>query len=164
MLERCHSRHRHRYAPQVNPASKSSSSPGRAVGVRSAGPRRPSGVETRLVLFAHGSGDTRWRKPFEELHEDIATACGRETVRLAYMEFAPPSLHDVACEAHRDGIRTLRLLPLFMAGGAHLHRELPDLVTKVRAAYRDLVIEVLPAIGEHPRFQALLRRIARAAL
>jgi sirohydrochlorin cobaltochelatase len=148
----------------VNPGSESSSSPGRGVGVHSAGPRRPSGFATRLVLFAHGSRDPRWRKPFEELHEDIAGACGRETVRLAYLEFASPSLHDVACEAHRDGIRTLRVLPLFMAGGAHLHHDLPEFVAKARAAYRDLGIEVLPAIGEHPLFQDLLRGVARGAL
>jgi sirohydrochlorin cobaltochelatase len=132
--------------------------------VRASRPGRSSGSEARLVLFAHGSGDRRWRDPFEALRVEVARSCGDAAVRLAYMEFAEPTLLDVAAEAARDGIRTLRVLPLFMAGGAHLNRDLPEQVERIRALHPELVVEILPAVGEDARFQALLREIACDAL
>jgi len=121
-------------------------------------------TDTRLVLFAHGSNDPRWRSPFESLQHEVAQALGTERVRLAYMEFSSPTLLEVATEAASAGVERLRLLPLFMAGGGHVDRDVPAQVARARERYPQLVIEVLPPIGDHPRFRALLREIAAASL
>ena len=71
--------------------------------------------DSRLVIFAHGSADSRWRLPFEELIASLAERHGADKVRLAYMEFAQPSLSDIAQEAARDGKLHFRVLPLFLA-------------------------------------------------
>lgn len=67
--------------------------------------------DSRLVIFAHGSPDIRWRLPFEELTASLIERHGAEKVRLAYMEFGRPSLADVVREAARDGKLHLRVLP-----------------------------------------------------
>jgi sirohydrochlorin cobaltochelatase len=121
-------------------------------------------TDTRLVLFAHGSGDSRWRAPFERLRDEVARRLGAERVRLAYMEFAPPTLLDVAAEAVRDQVLGLRLLPLFMAGGGHVDRDIPAQVAGVRQRFPELAVEVLPPVGDHPRFRTLLCEIAAASL
>ena len=59
--------------------------------------------DSRLVIFAHGSQDTRWRLPFEELTANLTERHGADKVRLAYMEFVRPSLADVVWESARDG-------------------------------------------------------------
>ena len=64
--------------------------------------------DSRLVIFAHGSADSRWRLPFEELIASLAECHGVDKVRFAYMEFAQPSLSDIAQEASRDGKLPLR--------------------------------------------------------
>lgn len=117
----------------------------------------------RLVLFAHGSADPSWRAPFEALHRDLVRMHGEGTVSLAYMEFAEPSLLDVGAEARHDGIERLRILPLFMAGGAHLRRDLPEQVARLGRRYPELAVDVLPPIGDDERFQEVLRRIASDA-
>lgn len=55
--------------------------------------------DSRLVIFAHGSADSRWRLPFEELIASLAECHGAGKVRLACMEFAHPSLSDIAKDA-----------------------------------------------------------------
>jgi len=117
----------------------------------------------RLILFAHGSRDPRWRAPFERLAAELSGELGPERVRLAYMEFVGPTLADVAAEAARDGLTRLRLLPLFLSAGAHVARDIPDQVTAARRAHPELRIEVMEPIGEHPRFAALVREVAREA-
>jgi sirohydrochlorin cobaltochelatase len=121
-------------------------------------------LKTQLVLFAHGSRDPRWRAPFLKLLDHLRGHEGEESVALAFMEFAPPTLVDVAKHADARGIGRLRLLPLFLAGGAHVAKDIPEQVGWVKEALPSLEVEVLPPIGEDPRFESLLREITREAL
>lgn len=121
---------------------------------------RPAADDFRLILFVHGSRDPRWRRPFEELTARLQEDLGADRVRLAYMEFASPTLLDAARDAVDDGVSRLRLIPLFLAGGAHVDRDIPEQVQAVRARFPGMTVEVLPPVGEDPRFVALLRIIA----
>jgi sirohydrochlorin cobaltochelatase len=112
-----------------------------------------------LILVAHGSRDPRWRAPFERLRDELRSEL---PVELAFLELAPPDFAQATAAAVAAGARRIRVLPLFMAGGAHVERELPALVDAARAAHPGVTFELLGAIGEHPRFVELLRELARA--
>jgi sirohydrochlorin cobaltochelatase len=114
----------------------------------------------RLVLFAHGSQDPRWRAPFEKLLQSLAEELGTGRVRLAYMEFCAPSLLHIAAEAQLDGVREISLLPLFLAAGAHVARDIPAQVEEAEHRYPGVRFRVLPPIGENPRVTRLLRELA----
>ena len=116
--------------------------------------------DSRLVIFANGSPDIRWRLPFEELTASLTERHGADKVRLAYMEFAHPSLADIAREAARDGKSRLRVLPLFLAGGGHMSEDIPLQVAAVQMSFPQVRIELLQPIGEHPRVKELFREIA----
>jgi sirohydrochlorin cobaltochelatase len=117
----------------------------------------------QLILFSHGSKDPRWRSTFEKFAESIKSELGENSLRLAYMEFAPPTLGDVAEQSTAQGISSLRVLPLFMAGGAHLDRDVPAQVREVKLRFPGLDIEVLEPVGEDPRFFAVMREIVKEA-
>ena len=118
-----------------------------------------------LVLLAHGSKDPRWRAPFERLASELQQDLGTRAVRLAYMEFTGPTLMDVAQECAGQMNLNLRLLPLplFMAVGAHLAKDIPEQVAEIRGQFPQLPVEVLPPIGEDARLVALVENIAREA-
>jgi sirohydrochlorin cobaltochelatase len=116
--------------------------------------------DSRLVIFAHGSVDSRWRLPFEELTASLTERHGADKVRLAYMEFVRPSLADVVREAARDGKLDLRVLPLFLAAGAHVAEDIPQQIADAQRSFPRVKIELLRPIGEHPRVKELFREIA----
>jgi sirohydrochlorin cobaltochelatase len=89
---------------------------------------------------------------------------GDARVRLAYMEFVGPTLVDAAAEAARDGVGILRVLPLFLSAGAHVATDVPAQADEARARHPNLTVEVLPPIGEDPRFESLMRAAAAEAL
>jgi sirohydrochlorin cobaltochelatase len=115
---------------------------------------------TCLILYAHGSRDPNWRRPFEQLAGELQRDVGEERVQLAYMEFAKPTLLDVAGDLQRRGIGRIRLLPLFLAGGAHVANDIPQQVGELMDRYPGLEVEVLSPIGEDPRLVSLMRAIA----
>jgi sirohydrochlorin cobaltochelatase len=104
-----------------------------------------------LVIFVHGSADNRWRLPFEELTASLAEHLGTDKVRLAYMEFAHPSLADIVREAARAGKSHLRVLPMFLSAGGHVAEDIPRQIATVQMSFPQVKIELLQPIGEHPR-------------
>jgi sirohydrochlorin cobaltochelatase len=111
-----------------------------------------------LVLMAHGSKDPRWRGTFECLYESVRMNFG-EGIRLAYMEFVGPTLMDVAKECFAEGVLSLRVLPLFMAGGAHVATDIPEQMAQVREAFPGMAVEAMSPIGEDPRMFAVIMEI-----
>lgn len=116
---------------------------------------RAAGPGTVLVLVAHGSRDPAWARPFEDL--------ARETgARLAFLELGEPRLAAAVTQALAEGAPRVRVLPLFMAPGAHVREDIPAALDALRAAHPDRVIELLPSLGEDGRFWAALAELVRA--
>lgn len=117
-----------------------------------------------LVLLAHGSRNPRWCKPFEHLLEGLQRKVGPDRVHLAYMELTKPSLPNVIRRLADQGVCAIRILPLFMSSGNHLDKDIPAQVVPLRRDYPELELEVLPPIGSHPRFIAMMHELVSDVL
>ena len=114
-----------------------------------------------IVLFAHGSRDPHWRMPIERIASLIQELDPKVQVRCAYLEMATPDLPSAVEELVQRGLRSLRVLPIFLGMGKHLRQDLPELVETLRGRYPQIVLEVAAAVGEN---EEVLRAIARSAL
>lgn len=113
-----------------------------------------------LVLIAHGSRDPRWRESFERLYATVRRTTSK-SVKLAYMESINPTLLEVAAACDRDGVIELRVLPLFIASGAHVRSDIPQLADEVRRQFPHMRVSILNPVGEDPRMFSLLCEIIR---
>lgn len=98
-----------------------------------------------LILIAHGSKDPRWKKTFEDLKNNIQS----EKVKLCYMEFIQPGLVDTISECISEGAESIKVLPLFMAGGGHVDRDIPAQVNEAKNKHPKIIIDILKPIGEN---------------
>jgi sirohydrochlorin cobaltochelatase len=115
-----------------------------------------------LILFAHGARDPQWARPFQQLVAELGERLPGERIVLAFLELMRPSLPDCAAALYAEGVRTLRVVPVFLGTGGHLKEDLPSLVAELKARYRDLQINLEPPIGEQPEvIAAIARAIAR---
>jgi sirohydrochlorin cobaltochelatase len=115
-----------------------------------------------LILFAHGARDARWAQPFRQLVTEVGELLPGERIVLAFLELMQPSLEQCAASLHAEGVRTLRVVPVFLGVGGHLKSDLPKLVEAIRRDYPDLEITVEPPIGEQPEvIAAIARAISR---
>lgn len=101
----------------------------------------------RIILLAHGSSDKRWCATFEALAEPTLKAVSGS--RIAYMELSEPSLESVINEAVHSGDRDFTIVPLFLAAGRHLRKDVP---AKIEALEKSTgaSIKLSPPIGENP--------------
>jgi sirohydrochlorin cobaltochelatase len=101
-----------------------------------------------ILLFAHGSSDPMWAAPFENILN-----CVREQtaapVALAYLERMQPSLLDAVGTLAARGVEEITLVPLFLAVGGHMRKDLPVMVREAESRY-GVKIAVRSTIGESP--------------
>ena len=99
-----------------------------------------------LILFAHGSRNRAWRKPFECLLRDIQQR-GECRALLAFGEFMTPGLVEAAQSLAAAGVTQAVIVPLFLGGGLHVRGDLPKLAAAARAA-SGIKLRVAKAIGD----------------
>ena len=117
-----------------------------------------------VILLAHGSRDEAWREGFEQLADSLAGSLGEGRVRPAYLQLAGPTLLDAVTAAAEEGFRQIAVLPLFIAAGGHVMRDVPAQVSSVQEQWNDLRITILPRVGEAPGFVELVGRLVREAI
>ena len=101
---------------------------------------------TAILLFAHGSSDPAWAAPFENILKNVREQTSAP-VALAYLERMQPSLIDAVGTMAARGVDELTLVPLFLAVGGHMRKDLPVMVREAEARY-GVKIAVRNTIGE----------------
>ena len=107
-----------------------------------------AGAPSALVLFAHGSRDAQWAEPFRAIQRRLAVRQPNLQVELAFLELTPPTLAQTIERLADAGHTRLTVAPLFMGQGAHVKRDLTDIVSRLRQRYPALDLTLLPAAGE----------------
>jgi len=115
----------------------------------------------RIILLAHGSSDARWCQTFEQLAAPTVQSVPGS--RIAYMELAEPSLEAVVEQGVKEGIRHFRVVPLFLAAGRHLRKDVPAMITALESAH-DVSINLAPPIGENPQLGDAIRDVVEQEL
>ena len=103
-------------------------------------------ISTGLILFAHGSRNPAWRRPFDRLLKNIVKRCECHAV-LAFGEFMSPGLVEAAQSLAAEGVTKAVIVPLFLGGGLHVRGDLPKLAAEARAA-SGIKLRVAKAIGD----------------
>jgi sirohydrochlorin cobaltochelatase len=101
-----------------------------------------------IILFGHGARDPEWARPMQRLAAAIESAAPDARVALAFLEFMSPTLPEAAAKLVAEGATQLRVVPVFLAQGGHVRRDVPMMLDTIRAQHAGVGIVLLPAIGE----------------
>ncbi len=79
-------------------------------------------------------------------------------VELAFLEFIPPALRSCAESLIAECCERILVVPMFIARGGHLKRDVPLLLEELRQRHPQTCFELAAAIGEaEPIVQAMAR-------
>lgn len=112
--------------------------------------------KTALILFAHGARDPEWANPMRRVCAAVRAQAPGLRVELAFLEFMAPTLADCAEALLAEGHARLVVLPMFIAQGGHLKRDVPLLIDDLRRRHPHATVELATAVGEaEPIVQAM---------
>lgn len=104
--------------------------------------------KSAVVLFGHGARDPEWAGPMQRARARILDAQPEREVVLAFLEFMTPTL-DVAIDALvQSGVTHITVVPVFLAQGGHLKKDVPVLVEEARVRHPQCEIRQVLAVGE----------------
>lgn len=101
-----------------------------------------------VVLFGHGARDPEWAKPMRRAREVLLARTPGLAVELAFLEFIKPELADAIDTLAAGGARRITVIPMFLAQGGHLKKDLPLLIEAARERHRGCDIRQAQAVGE----------------
>ncbi|MER2555357.1 MAG: CbiX/SirB N-terminal domain-containing protein [Thauera sp.] len=104
--------------------------------------------DSALVLFGHGARDPEWAGPMRRIRDTVCARAGAPRVALAFLEFMAPTLPEAIATLVAEGARRVAVVPIFLAQGGHLKRDLPVLLDEARAAHPGCEITLATAAGE----------------
>jgi sirohydrochlorin cobaltochelatase len=121
-----------------------------------------SSTTTGTILFAHGSRDPQWREPFENILKKMQTLSTAPT-SLAFLEFTTPTLEQAIDDMVSAGVKKITIVPVFLAVGSHVRKDLPNLLAAARLKHPELALQASTAIGEQHAIQEAIATFALAA-
>ncbi len=118
-------------------------------------------MTTALILFGHGARDPAWAEPLRRVQAAVREQAPGLPVEPAFLEFLAPTLADCAAGLVAGGARKIVVLPMFIAQGGHLKRDLPGMLEELRGAHPGVEFVLTPAVGESA---AVIRAMAAMAV
>lgn len=118
-------------------------------------------TDCHVILLAHGSSDPNWQATFEALAQPTCDANPQAVV--GYMELCEPSLEQQIIHLKQKGATAIKVIPLFLARGRHLRKDVPAMLDGFRKKY-DIHLNLMPPIGEHPALAEAIQGIVADVL
>mgnify|MGYP001352930625 CR=1 FL=1 len=116
---------------------------------------------TALILFAHGARDPEWANPLRRVRDAIRTREPAQRVELAFLEFMSPTLAECVDALVADGVYSIQIVPMFLAQGGHVKRDVPHMIAALKAAHPRLELRLAEPVGEA---EAIVQAMAEYAL
>lgn len=125
---------------------------------------RPQIDSQAVVLFGHGARDPEWAGPMRRVRARMLADAPGLSVELAFLEFMSPTLADAIATLATGGASRIAVVPVFLAQGGHLKRDLPLLLDEARRSHPGCDISLARAAGEADAVVAAMADYARSCL
>ena len=103
-----------------------------------------------IVLFGHGSRNPEWAKPFHAIRDAMLSKVPAVPVALGFLEAMRPTLDEAIDSLVAGGVTAIDIVPIFLATGSHITKDLPQLAAIAMDRHPGIVITIAEPAGESP--------------
>ena len=101
-----------------------------------------------ILLFGHGARNPEWAQPFHRIRDAILGREPEALVEPGFLELMQPTFDDGVDCLVRQGAMEIVVVPIFMAAGSHVKKDLPGMAAAAMDRHAGLVIELAAPVGE----------------
>ncbi len=110
-------------------------------------------MSKRAYLFiAHGSREKAAQEGFDALLSSLRRAMKDYSVLGAYLTLNEPSIVSAVEAGMAQGINDYVIVPLFFFEGAHVKKDIPQILADLKLKYADLDFQVMPPVASIESF------------
>ncbi|MDO9272112.1 MAG: CbiX/SirB N-terminal domain-containing protein [Rugosibacter sp.] len=114
-----------------------------------------------ILLFGHGARNPAWALPFERIRQIILATDAVALVEPGFLELMRPTFAESIDNLVSQGATEIVVVPIFVAGGGHVNKDLPPLAAEAMTRHAGLTIRLAPPVGEAAPVLAAMAEYAR---
>ena len=100
-----------------------------------------------ILLFGHGARNPEWAAPFTAIRAEILARSPNTIVESGFLELMRPTFAEAVEMLVANGAREIMVVPIFMAAGSHINKDLPQLAAAAMDQHAGLTISLAPPVG-----------------
>jgi len=101
-----------------------------------------------IILFGHGARNPDWAAPFQRIRDSILARQPDARVEMGFLELMRPTLDEGIDCLVAQGASEIVIVPIFMAAGSHVKKDLPLLAASAMDRHPTLAITLADPVGE----------------
>jgi len=118
-----------------------------------------------LLLVAHGSRRASSNEEVRRLATRLQQVGGKQfcCYACAFLELQAPNIPDGLIQLITKGVKSIVVVPYFLAAGRHVVEDIPAELARVQKQYPQIDIQLLPHLGAADGISSLILNIAQSA-
>ena len=101
-----------------------------------------------IVLFGHGARNPEWAQPFHSIRDAMFKREPDAMVELGFLEAMQPTLDQAIDMLVVRGATRIAIVPIFIATGAHVAKDLPLLAAAAMDRHPHLEVTIAAPVGQ----------------
>jgi sirohydrochlorin ferrochelatase len=118
-------------------------------------------VKTAVIILGHGSRSGGADEAIKRIAAELRQVGDFASVEHAFLQYVQPALPETLETCIRQGANSIVIVPFFMQAGAHVTRDIPDLVEKAKKRHPEVNIAVTDYVGTHPLMTKIVEDLVR---
>lgn len=101
-----------------------------------------------IILFGHGARNPGWAAPFHRIRDAILARQPDARVEMGFLELMRPTLDEGIDRLVAQGVSEIVIVPIFMAAGSHVKKDLPLMAAAALDRHPTLAITIADPVGD----------------
>jgi sirohydrochlorin ferrochelatase len=118
-------------------------------------------VRTAVIILGHGSRSKNADIAIRAVIDGIKRVGDFAVVDHAFLQYVPPTLQEVIERCVGQNVDRIVIVPFFLQAGAHVIRDIPELIEKARKHHRNIEITVTDYVGAHPLMAKVVEELVK---
>ena len=117
-------------------------------------------MRTAVIILGHGSRSTGSEAAVKAVAAEMRHA-GHAIVEHAFLQYVPPTPQDALGRCIEQKADRIVIVPFFLQAGAHVTKDIPELVERARKAHPGVEIVVTEYVGAHPLMAKVVEELVK---
>ena len=118
-------------------------------------------MRTAVIILGHGSRNTGADEAIRKVVDGVKQTSSFAVVEHAFLQYVPPTPHEVIERCAGQNVDRIVIVPFFLQAGAHVTRDIPELVEKARKQHPKIEIIVTDYVGAHPLMAKVVEELVK---
>ncbi|MEK6745015.1 MAG: CbiX/SirB N-terminal domain-containing protein [Nitrospirota bacterium] len=118
-------------------------------------------MRTAVIILGHGSRNIGADEAIRKVVDGVKQGGSFAVVEHAFLQYVPPTPHEVIERCAGQNMDRIVIVPFFLQAGAHVTRDIPELIEKARKQHPAVEIIVSDFVGAHPLMAKVVEELVK---